>query len=280
MAHPASVTLKDDAGNMVRVERPASTIVSLTPHLTELAYAAGAGGMLIGVAEFSDYPAAAHAVRRIGDASRADIEVLYALKPALALAWLSGNPAAERDRLRKLGIPLYVSEIRTFDDVARVVRDIGRLAGTTEVADSAASRFQVSAAALRAEYSGRRPLRVFYEIWHRPLMTVNGRHLISEAIQVCGGVNVFADARVLTPRVSLEAVIAMKPDVIVGGGSAAHGAGFVEAWRSYPVAALRKVPVKYLPPDTIQRATPRILEGARTLCGLLDQARNAAGVPD
>lgn len=274
---PASgaVTLTDDSGREVVLPQPASGIVTLAPHLSELAFVAGAGAKLVGVAEYSDFPAEARRISRIGDAARVDVERLLALKPALVLAWLTGNPAANRESVRRLGIPMHVSEIRTFSDVARVIREIGRMAGTSSVAEAEAARFERDVATLRASRSGRKPVRVFYEIWHEPLLTVSGRHLISEAIGLCGGINVFAEAPLLTPAVSVESVLAARPDVIVGGGSASDATQFEGAWARHGVAALKAIPVRHLSPDTIQRQTPRVLEGAVALCRILDEVRGA-----
>lgn len=265
--------LRDDRGVVVRLAAPAQRIVSLAPHLTEIAFAAGAGERLVGVARFSDFPAGALRLPQVGDAARVDLERILALKPDLILAWNSGNQAGDIARLEQLGFRVFVTEPRRLPDIPRLTLAVGALAGTTDAAERTAAGFEHEIAALRARYGGRPPVRVFYEIWHRPLITVNDAHLISDVIGLCGGVNVFADASLLTPAVSLEAVLAARPDAILGGSSATSAGEFVAQWRDHAVSGLKGVPVFYVAPDEIQRPTPRIVEGAKTICESLEQVR-------
>jgi iron complex transport system substrate-binding protein len=274
-----AVELRDDRGATIRHHVPAIRIVTLAPHLAEAAFAAGAGGKLVGVARFSDFPAAARRLPRIGDAARVDLERVLALEPDLILAWQSGNQAADVARLERLGLAVFVTEPRRLGDIARLLRTIGRLAGTARSAEEAARAFEGDIETLRARYGARPPVRAFYEIWHRPLLTVNGGHMISDVVELCGGVNVFADAPLLTPTVSIEAVLAARPQVILGGSSAVAPGEFVAQWRRYAIEGLKGVPVFYVAPDIIQRATPRIAEGAKAICGSLEKVRSAASPP-
>lgn len=270
-AQPVSAT--DDRGNAVTLARPAQRIVALAPNLAELAYAAGAGARLVGVARFSDFPPAARGLPRIGDAVRVDFERIASLRPDLVLAWRSGNSAADIERLERLGYPAYVSEPRRLGDIPRQLRAIGALAGTAHEAEQAASRFEQEIEGLRRRHRAERKVRVFYEIWRKPLMTVSGAHLISDVIALCGGENVFSDVAQLTPTVSLEAVIAAKPGVILGGGSAGGEQAFIAQWRDSAPQPLRDLPAYYINPYFIQQATPRIVEGARAVCSALEQVR-------
>ncbi len=270
-AQPVSVT--DDRGRTVTLSRPAQRIVTLAPSLAELAYAAGAGGRLVGVARFSHFPPAARDIPQIGDAVHVDFERIVTLKPDLVLAWRSGNSAADIERLERLGYPAYVSEPRRLGDIPRQLRAIGALAGTAPDAEKAAAGFEREIEGLRKRHASARKVRVFYEIWRKPLMTVSGAHLISDVIALCGGENVFADVAQLTPTVSLEAVIAAKPEAILGGGSADGEKEFTDQWRASAVQPLRDLPAYYVNPDRIQQATPRIVEGARAVCSALEQVR-------
>lgn len=198
---------------------------------------------------------------------------MLALQPDLVLAWRSGNPAGDVERLKSLGLPVFVTEARRLGDIARLLRTLGTLAGTARVAEAAASAFERDLADLRRRYGGRRTVAVFYEIWNRPLLTVNGDHVISDVIALCGGRNVFRDAPVLTPAVSLEAVIKARPQVVLGGSSAVRREEFAASWAALPVSGLRALPVRYVPPDLIQRQTPRIAQGARVVCEELDEVR-------
>lgn len=269
----AAVELRDDRGVAVRLAAPATRIVSLAPHLTEIAFAAGTGDKLVGVARFSNFPAAAQRLPHIGDGARVDLERILALKPDLVLAWKSGNQAGDITRLEELGFRVFVTEPQRLPDVPRLTRSIGALAGTLDAAERAAGAFEREIEALRAHHGARPPVRVFYEIWHRPLLTVNGKHMISDALSLCGGVNVFADAPLLTPSVSLEAVLAARPDVILGGSSAVDPTEFVAQWRRYAIEGLKGLPVFYVAADEIQRQTPRIAQGAKTICEALEKVR-------
>lgn len=270
------IELRDDRGVVVRLAAPAHRIVALAPNLTELTYAAGAGERLVGVARFSDYPAAARRVMQVGDASRVDVERIVALKPQLVLAWKSGNQAGDIRKLSRLGHAVFVTEPVHLADIARLLRAIGALAGTEAAAERAARAFEQSVRSLRVRYAGAPKVRALYEVWPRPFITVSGHHMISDVIALCGGENVFADARGLTPSISLEAVVAARPDVVVGGARAGSEADFRREWRSSPVAVLRSLPAFYVDPDLIQRQTPRILEGAKTICAALDSVRGDA----
>jgi len=268
-----ALSVADDRGKSIELAQSARRIVALAPSLVELSFAAGAGNRIVGAARYSDYPIAARAIPRIGDAARVDFERVVALRPDLVLAWRSGTSQADVARLEQIGLPVHVSEPARLTDIPRLIRAIGRLAGTAPAAETAASGFERTLDDLRARHAASRPVRVFYEIWHQPLLTVSGAHIISDVIEACGGRNVFADVAQLTPAVSLEAVIVARPEIVLGGGSAGGEAGFVDGWRKSPVPALRNLPLRYVDPDLIQRQTPRILEGAKTVCAALDNVR-------
>ena len=210
----AEIALKDDRGRELVLQAPAQRIVSLAPHLTELLFAAGAGSLLVGTAAYSDFPALARRVPTIGDSSAIDIERVVALKPDVVLAWRSGNPAGTIAKLEQLGLRVFVTEPVTLDAIADQIVSFGRIAGSQAAARNAAERLRDDIAALRLKYQGRRRLSVFYQIWHQPLMTVNGKQVISSVIELCGGRNVFAGLKPLVPKCLSRGG--------VGGGSRGH----------------------------------------------------------
>lgn len=272
----APVKAVDDGGRTVGLSAPAKRIVSLAPHATEMVFAAGAGDRLVGVTSFSDYPEPARKIPRVGSYGRVDAERILALKPDLVIGWQSGNSAADLAGLERLGIPVFLTEPRRLEDVPRLIESIGELAGTRQAAAEAAARFRAELAELRRRYGGRRPVRVFYEIWHQPLITVNGAHLISDVIGLCGGRNVFASAGSLTLTIAAENVLAEDPEAIVASGP-------LEGWQRYPrLAAVRNARLFFVRPDLIQRQSPRILDGARQMCEQLEQVRRGRdqGRPD
>ena len=219
---------------------PAQRIVALAPHLTELVYTAGAGEQLVGAVEYSDFPAEALSLPRVGDAFRLDYETISGLEPDLLLAWTSGTPADVQDRLQELGFRVVALDASGLDDIGVALNRIGALAGTTDIAAAAAARYSQRLAELRARYRDVRRLEVFYQISGQPLFTISGRHVISEAIETCGGRNVFADVGGLSPAISLEAVLVAEPDVIVTGDDALNSGARDELvaqwaeWNSVP----------------------------------------------
>lgn len=251
---------------------PARRIVSLAPNLTELTFTAGAGDKLVGVDQYSDFPAAARAIPRIGDAFRVDFERVLALRPDVVLAWDTGTSAGVIERLRDLKVTVQPLSTQRLADVGKALREIGRLADTSATADAAAREFEQQIAALRAEYAGRTVLAVFLQVNDKPLYTVNGRQIMSEIVELCGGRNVFAQLDKFAPEVGVEAVIAANPQVIVATDYS--GVSAVTQWQRWPnIAAVKNGNIYNLPPDDVTRATTRLARGAAELCRTLESAR-------
>lgn len=270
----AAVCVVDDRGRDVCLEQPAQRIAALSPGATELIYAAGAGDNVVAVVSFSDYPEAAKSVTSVGSHTRIDLERLVSLQPDLVLAWGTGNPSEQIDTLKRLGMTIYYVEPHEFDDIARNVENMGRLAGTQQKANDNAEYFRAGIEALRQGYQSSSPVRVFYQIWEAPLMSMNGDHYISKAVSLCGGVNVFADSPRLIPRLSQEAVLLKNPEAIVAGGMGERNAHWLNAWRAFPeLQATQRDNLFFVPPSLIQRPTPRLLDGVQILCEKLDIAR-------
>ena len=265
----AEVKVIDAAGNTVNLERPAHRVISLSPHLTELLYAAGATRQVVAAVEFSDYPEQARQLPRIGRYDKFDLESIIALDPDLVLAWKTGNPHDQVQAIEKLGFTVYYSEPRNLEDVAADIRKLGRLLGTEQVADQAAERYLDELTRLRNTYRREHHLEVFYQVWSDPLFTVNKEHIISQVIDLCGGKNVFGDLQVLSPRVSIEAVLEKNPEVILVG-MASGREQWLDEWKRWPtMKAVRKNQVYPINADLIVRHTPRILEGAVIMCEYL-----------
>jgi iron complex transport system substrate-binding protein len=270
----AEISVTDVSGTTIRLAGPARRIVSLAPHITELLYAAGAGDRVVGNVDYGDYPPAAKALPKVGGYSRLDLEAIVALKPDLVLGWESGNAPASVSRLRAMGLNVHLSQPNRIEDIATEVELIGRLAGTEAVAGATAAAFRERYARLAARYSQRPAVDVFYQAWRQPLMTVNGKQIISDAIRLCGGRNVFAHLPVLAPNVTVEAVIAANPEVIIASGMDDSRPEWLDDWRRWTtLAAVTRGNLYFVPPDIIQRHTTRILDGAERLCVHLETAR-------
>lgn len=273
VAWAAPVQATDGLGRTVHLNAPAQRIVSLAPNVTELVYAAGAGPRLVAVSSYSNWPAAARKLPRVGDAFRIDLERIVALKPDLVIGWASGTSPSERRAIERLGLPLMLLASRKLDDIARSIRRIGRLAGTATVADRAADAFVAARNRLARTYAQRRPLSVFYEISAHPLYTVGGHQIISQVLRLCGGRNVFSGLGELAPVVSRGAVLARKPQVILAGtGPGAQAA--LDGWKRWAwLPAVRYGNLFAVPATVLGRATPRLLQGALVVCRDLQQAR-------
>ncbi len=275
LVRPAlALTLTDDSGASLTLPRPAQRIVSLAPHLTELLFAAGAGERVVGVGAWSDYPEAAKALPQVGDSAMLDLERIVALKPDLLVVWRDGNSPQQLRKLATLGIPVYASELGTLADVAATLRRLGQLAGTEAAANARAAAYEQRLRALRERYAGRAPLRVFYQVWPRPLLTFNDRHLVMQGLALCGAKNVFGTLAPLVPTVSEEAVVAADPDVIVTGRAAAETTDGLAGWRRFArMKAVRSGALIEVDPDTLHRSSDRIVDGLDQLCAKLDAVR-------
>jgi iron complex transport system substrate-binding protein len=275
IAVPAqAITVQDFSGREVTLDQPAKRIVALAPHIVENLYSAGAGDKLVGVVSYSDFPDEAKNVPEVGTYNAFSLEQVLALNPDLVVMWGSGNGMQTLSTFEALGIPVYVSELRQLSDVPKSIRNLSQLAGTPAIGEAEASRIETELNALQRRYGEKRSLSVLYQIWNDPLQTVNGEHLISEIIALCGGHNVFGDASSLAPRVSIESVLLRDPDAIVASGMGEARPEWLDQWRAYPsLTAVADEALFFVNPDHLQRPSARIVLGARSLCQQLDQIR-------
>lgn len=265
--------VRDALNREMCLQAPAKRIVSLSPGATELLFSAGAGERVVAVSAWSDFPAEAAALPQVGDSNRLDLEAIVSLAPDLVVAWIDGNSRSQLERVAGLGIPVFWLAPRTFEDIARAVEELALLTGQSAVGKARAESFREEIASLESGYASAQPVRVFYQIWDQPLMTVNREELISKAIELCGGANVFGHLPRLVPRISREAVLAANPEVIVTAGEAGNNR-WLEGWQQFPgLTAVSAGNLFLEPPDLLARPTLRIVEGARHLCQTLEQAR-------
>lgn len=271
----APIRVIDDLGQRVSLDKPAQRIVALAPHLVENLYAIGAGERVVGTVEWADYPAAAKAIPRIGNFQSFSTEAVLALKPDVVLLWASGNGQGAMRRLQGLGLSVYASEPRSLDSVAKTLRDLGALVGRQAQADTVAAAFATRYSTLQARYRQAEPVAVFYQVWHDPLQSINGDHLISAVMALCGGRNVFADAPALAPKISVESVLARDPQLIVSSDDEAGLRKFWAPWTQ--LRAVRDQRLVSIDAALLQRQTPRLLDGAQALCQQIDSVRQAGG---
>ena len=277
----ADISLRDDSGAEVRLKEAARRIVSLAPNITEILFAAGAGDRLVGTVDYSDYPQAARRIARVGDYTNLDLETILALKPDLVIGWQSGNSPTDLEQLKRLGVPVFLSEPDRIEDVAGSLEQFGQLAGTSSLAGVAAAAYRARLDDLRRRYSGRPQVRTFYQLWADPPMTVGGHQIIGSAISLCSGENIFGHLAMMAPVVSVEAVLAADPEVIVASGADQTRPAWLDDWRRWPqLTAAARDNLFSIPPDLIQRHTPRLLDGAEQLCRDLETARRRRPVTE
>ncbi|UTW46215.1 cobalamin-binding protein [bacterium SCSIO 12696] len=268
------IRVTDDLGRNLQLEKPAQRIVSLAPHITEVLFEIGAGENIVGAMEYSDYPEAAKRILRVGSHQKISYETLVSLEPDLVLAWNANNGRDIVGRLETLGIPVYVGDPSTLADVGDMLGVFAQLTGKVEQGRKAQQSYQKRLQQLRQANTSKQSVMVFYQVWHQPLMTLNGDSLISNVIELCGGTNLFADAKPKVPRLNVESVIAANPRVIVASGADETRPPWLDDWLKWPsISAVKNSHLYWIDPDILHRHSPRILLGAEQVCGHLDRVR-------
>lgn len=271
-ANAQAVTVKDDAGKAVTLDKPAMRVISLAPHATELLFAAGGGERVVGAVNYSDYPEAAKRIPRIGSNREVDIERIMALRPDLIVAWMHGSSERQIELVRQLGVPVYLSDPQTLEGIPESLLRLAQLMGTEEAARPAAAGLRAQLAALRSRYAGRSTVRTFYQVWDKPLYTLSGKHIVTDALRLCGGENIFHALPITAPVVTLESVLQADPEAIFG--TAEKNYGGVNLWRQYPtMTAVRNANLFTVDGNLLNRAGPRMIAGAALMCEKLEQAR-------
>ena len=269
----AEISLDQADGSTLALAGPVHRMVTLSPHLTELVFAAGAGDQLIATVEYSEYPEAAAKIPRVGDAFRLDLERIVALRADLVIAWDSGNPRSAIDQLRSLGVPVWSIEIREPGEIADVLEAIGKATGRPEIANSEGRKIRQRLVNLSRQYAGVEVLDYFYQVGVKPLFTINGNHLISKGLKLCGGRNVFDQEPGLAFQVGHESVIVANPDALFAPWLEGMPDP-LSAWRDWPaMRAVRQDALYLLPADSISRATPRFLDSLDSGCKMLHGLR-------
>jgi len=271
----AAISVTDDLGNTIVLQKTAQRIISLSPHVTELIYAAGAGERIVATVKYSDYPAAAKNIPRVGDNRQLDIERVIAMKPDLLIVWMHGAFERQLEPLKKSGIPYFFSDPRKLAQIPETLVKMGAMFGTENQALAAANDFRRQVAQLSSRYQSGSRVKVFYQVWGKPIYTLNEQHIVSDVIRTCGGENIFGRLPVPAPTVSLEAVLAENPEVVLSGDSKSQAVSGIEQWKPFTsMLAVKNHNLVAIDGDELNRPGPRIIEGARAVCEALDAARN------
>lgn len=270
-----AIEVRDDENFLVTLTTPALRIISLAPSLTELLFAAGAGDRIVGVVEYSDFPEVAKSIPVIGRYDMLDMERILALQPDLIVAWKTGNPRAAVMRLKELGLTVYIAEPSTFQSISAHIVNLATLSGTEAIAANIIKDFNNRLLALQESYSGLPPVRVFYQVWDAPLTTAGGNELLNDIISLCGGQNIFAELELMAPKVSEEAVLTRNPEVIIASGMDQSRPEWLDRWLNWTqLAAVANQQLYFIPPELLQRHTPRALDGALQMCEQIQNVRN------
>ncbi len=271
-AAAAARTVTDDLGRAVQVPAAPLRIVSLAPGATEMLFAAGAGAQVIATVEYSDEPPAARRVPRIGDVAAVDMERLVALHPDVVVLWAGGGNPAQREKIAALRIPIYEQQVARLADIPPAVRRLGTLAGTSVAAERAAGTLEARLAALTYTYGARAGTRpsVLLQVWNRPIYTVGGKHLMSDALAICGARNVFADLPEAGPVVDMESIIARDPDIIIAAAPTGEGSAWVADWMQLKsLSAVRSRRVVAFEDQALSRLGPSVIGATENLCRTL-----------
>ncbi len=271
----AELAITDDVGSEVILVKPAQRVITLAPHLTELVFAIDQGDKLVGVMSFSNYPEAAKKIPRIGSHNTISYESIAKIQPDLILAWGSGNGSEVINKLKSLGFSVYVSEPNKLEGVAATIRKLGILLDAKDKGENEANKFINRLSQLKENYSNRQKISVFYQMSDNPIMTLSGRHLISDVIELCGGFNIFSKAIPIALKVSLESLVRSDPQVVIAGTKKENEEKWLSEWANRSsMKAVKNKQVYFIDPDLLIRHGPRIIEGTEKICNYLERSRN------
>lgn len=250
----------------------AKKIISLSPAITELVFSGGAGGKLVGVSRFSNFPSEARLIPEIGDAYNLDLEKIIEISPELIIAWKQASIHKDLDRLNQLGFRVLEIEIKSLDDIPDLIRLIGKLAETKERAELAASQYEKTLFQIKQNYDNRTPISVLQLIWLQPLITFGKDHLINEILAVCGGENIANFYPGSTFELATENIVAANPEVIFDSTvTTPEGGGLFRKLSS--ISAVRNDHIYFISPDLIFRETVRTLDAIQIACAYFDGVR-------
>lgn len=271
---PQSITLTDDAGRVVELPEPAKRVVALSPHIVENIFSVGGGEKIVAAVEYSDYPDQAKLISRVGRFDSISLEKIVALQPDLVIVWGSGGGLKFVDRLTSLGLSVYVDDPKNLKGIANSLKQFSILLGKETVGMPVANEFEQLLQQYRQQSLSTKPVSVFYQLWHNPIQTVNGDHVINDVITLCGGENIFAKTQSIAPKVNVESVLQKNPQVILASGVDDQKPAWLNEWNKWPsLSAVKSSHLYHIPPDFLQRHTLRIATGIELVCNYLTDAK-------
>lgn len=262
-----SLVAVDDAGDTLRLAQPASRVVSLSPATTELLFAIGAGDRLVGRTRWCDYPEAARAVADVGDGIPPNIESVLARRPDLVLLYRSPQNVDAAERFRAAGVAVAQLDFNHLADVSRLARLVGPLVARSREGDSLARTLDQDLAGLRLPADGDAPPSVLILAWDQPPIAIGAGSFQSEILTLAGGRNIFADIPVPSATVSIEAIAARDPALILVSDTGLPAFARRPEWNA--VRAVRERRFVRLATPAFGRPSPRAPALVRELRGLL-----------
>ena len=253
-------------------------IITVAPHLSEVVEAAGGANRLISVSAYSNFPESVKKLPITSDARSIDLEKMKSLRPDLIIYWRGGTPESQIESIKKTFTSIQVMSVepKKLTDIANDIETIGKLLGTETIAKNNADAFRAQITELKYQYQNKnkRKVRVFYQVWAQPLMTLNQDHLIADIINICGGEQLFAKEKLLVPTVSREAVVKANPEIIFTAVDTQQMKTDWSMWSSIPqLAATQKRAFIDIDGDMISRPSTRIMQGAKKICLEIDKIR-------
>lgn len=269
-----ALSVQDDTGAQITLTAPAQRIISLSPGITENLFSIGAGSRIVGVSRYSDYPTNALQIPIIGDSQSINLERIAALKPDLIIAWFGGNSPSQLAALQQLKIPIFIQRIQTLPEIPLAFI---RLAQLTGLESTAAPVILKSYQNINLLTDAQQPiLSAFYQVWHNPLMTLNKENWINDVLARCGATNIFADAPITAPTVSIESILIKNPDLIISSSRNAEPNNTLSHWQAWPyLSVMKKNGFIFINDDHINRATFRTLTAATDICFKINKARQS-----
>ncbi|MBQ4861146.1 cobalamin-binding protein [Pseudoalteromonas sp. MMG013] len=245
----------------------AKRIVALAPHIVENLFTVGAGDLIVGTVDYADFPAQANQIPRIGGYNGIQLEKLLALKPDLVIAWQTGSKKIDLEKVEKLGIKVVYSEAKDINKVADELRLFGQLTGNVQQAEGAAGAFTAQFNAIKGRYADTPSLKVFYQLWPEPMMTVNKNTWIHQLLMVCGVENAFANNATDYPQISIENVIKASPQVIIVPDEKTKKQVKMVDWHKWPeIPAVKYDQFITVNADLLHRYSTRVLDGVTDMC--------------
>lgn len=253
-------------------------IITVAPHLSEVVEAAGGANRLISVSAYSNFPESVKKLPITSDARSIDLEKMKSLRPDLIIYWRGGTPESQIESIKKTFTSIQVVSVepKKLTDIANDIETIGKLLGTETIAKKNADAFRAQITELKHQYQNKnkRKVRVFYQVWAQPLMTLNQDHLIADIINICGGEQLFAKEKLLVPTVSREAVVKANPEIIFTAVDTQQMKTDWSMWSSIPqLAATQRKAFIDIDGDMISRPSTRIMQGAKKICSEIDKIR-------